>query len=425
MCRDVAGHDDNYFFWFLTESYLEPHSVDRLTRSLGFCSAHAARLGRSAGNAYQVAAVHRAIVCRVRRAVAEPVTGRESTLDLVTPAPCPACSSREELVDRAAFWLAEILEDPEHADRYARPGLLCFTHFGAVPSRVSKPVFERLLRIHQDALLSALKSLSETQPDLVPALRLLVGPGSVAELPRADVEPDPAASARDPIGDLLAALRDGEHCPVCLEVRRAWIERTRWLDGAASRDLPIQDLMPTCPEHITAIAAAGGPRLVLAAVRCALHNAGSSLELAARVLLASPEIPRYRRIRRLVEVIAGPRQRLRQAQVAVARTHPCPTCHALDVAADRRLALLFALVEDRHHRAALERSDGLCLKHLSRALALAPPAPIRSALLEIEAARLARLQWELDEQVRRIAWECRAGAHGAEADAWRRARRVS
>lgn len=39
-CEDGSTSDETFFFWFFNESYLEPESVDRLTRSLGFCRVH-------------------------------------------------------------------------------------------------------------------------------------------------------------------------------------------------------------------------------------------------------------------------------------------------------------------------------------------------------------------------------------------------
>jgi hypothetical protein len=88
---------------------------------------------------------------------------------------------------------------------------------------------------------------------------------------------------------------------------------------------------------------------------------------------------------------------------------------------DRTLELLFALIEDRPHRDLIRRSYGLCLRNLCRALALAPPAPIWSTLCEIQQARLARLQWELEEASRKSAWQYRTEAPGIEITAWRRA----
>ena len=50
-----------------------------------------------------------------------------------------------------------------------------------------------------------------------------------------------------------------------------------------------------------------------------------------------------------------------------------------------------------------------------------PPPRIRQTLVEGEAAKLARLSWELEEMMRKSAWDYRPEAAGTEATSWRRA----
>lgn len=69
----------------------------------------------------------------------------------------------------------------------------------------------------------------------------------------------------------------------------------------------------------------------------------------------------------------------------------------------------------------MEAGYGLCLKHLAHALTLDVTPPVRGRLVEIEAAKLACLEWELEEALRKSGWEYRPEAPGAEATAWRRA----
>jgi len=226
---------------------------------------------------------------------------------------------------------------------------------------------------------------------------------------------------RDPVGDLLQGLRRADVCPVCLEVRRAWIEWIGWLDNAAFQALAIDDLLPTCPEHVWPTVHLADAFLAVATARQALSTALWDLHIAIRILKPPPPKDRERPVERLKRVLSGPRRRLREARGVLARAVHCPVCARLAVARDRTLALLFALLEDPQHLATVESSYGLCLKPFSRALALDPSPEIRRVLIEVETAKLTRLQWELEESLRKGAWNWRPEAIGTEGTAWRRA----
>jgi hypothetical protein len=82
---------------------------------------------------------------------------------------------------------------------------------------------------------------------------------------------------------------------------------------------------------------------------------------------------------------------------------------------------LFALLESPKHQARFEEGYGLCLRHFSRALALKPSETVRAILMEVDAAKLALLQWELEESMRKDAWSSRPEKAGTEHTAWERA----
>ncbi len=85
------------------------------------------------------------------------------------------------------------------------------------------------------------------------------------------------------------------------------------------------------------------------------------------------------------------------------------------------MSLLAALVESADGRRAFESGYGLCVRHAARAMAM----PVRSTFGDIVArtthARLALLRWELEEQLRRGAWQARPQRRGVESAAWLRA----
>lgn len=428
ICHDTAGSDDRFFFWFFTENYYETFTLDALTRSLGFCLAHGEHLVRTTLGAYQLAAVHEVLVRRVRRTL--------SDLPLAVSDLCPACRDKQELVERSAFVLGNMLRDSGGLDRYGHPGVLCFPHLRAVAGRAPFLTLESLLALHEARIRSAIALLEELTAELVrvpsdgrqdvakalvPALRLAVGHdlGDLTSPPLA--KPGPSRRLADPVARFEDWLRRGDACPVCLEVCRAWIEWIGWLDDQAPKPGALEDLLPTCPTHVWSAVHLGGAFLATATTRHALGLVLGELATAAG-LLRPPTPPEHERILdRLKRAARGPHYRLRAARQVLGRALRCPACERLDVARDRALSLLLALLEDRQHRARIEGGYGLCLKHFRQALALNPAPGLRAMLVEIEQGKLARLGWELEESLRKVAWGARPEAKGTEEEAWRRA----
>jgi len=130
---------------------------------------------------------------------------------------------------------------------------------------------------------------------------------------------------------------------------------------------------------------------------------------------------RQRLSERLQSWFRGAHYRFAKAREVVALPIPCPVCRRLDTARNRVLDLLFALLQEHRHRIAFENGYGLCLKHLSRALALQPLQTIQRILIECESAKLSRLEWELEEALHKWTWPARAEAQGTEQTAWRQA----
>ncbi len=139
------------------------------------------------------------------------------------------------------------------------------------------------------------------------------------------------------------------------------------MTASIAREREVHDLLPTCPEHVWALVRAAGADAAVAAARKGLSLVLAALQLATGHLTARPA-PR-RPGERLREALFGERDRERRAREQVGRPFPCPLCGRLEVAEERTLALLLALLEDRLHRAAFEAGYGLCLRHLARALA--------------------------------------------------------
>jgi hypothetical protein len=335
---------------------------------------------------------------------------------------CPACRNREEGIARAASFLAAGLNAPDGTDRYGHPGLLCFPHLQTIAPRLREPILVHILKLHESAVASVMESLRNgLDITLLRALRLVAEDDKRPDLYPTDRISETSRIIRDPVGDFLRMLSDESACPVCLEARRAWAEWMQWLKEAIPRGWEVNDLLPTCPEHVRATVRLGDYSLASLTVRKALAAVLDLCCLAIDALATSPVPERGRTLHRFVLSIRGSNPRLREARHVIARTLPCPVCNRLAVARDRILALLFALLETPHHRSAYDRGYGLCLKHFSRAMALRPPTIARAILTDVEAAKLDLLQWELEESLRKDAWSNRPEAPGAEHTAWRRA----
>jgi hypothetical protein len=99
----------------------------------------------------------------------------------------------------------------------------------------------------------------------------------------------------------------------------------------------------------------------------------------------------------------------------------CPLCRRMREAGERALALLAALLEDAGGRRAFEGGFGLCVRHAAQVLVKPEARHITSIVASTLHARLAMLRWELEEQLRRGAWQARPEPRGSESSAWLRA----
>jgi hypothetical protein len=202
------------------------------------------------------------LVRRMRRRLAPTDAKRAGAPTLRRAGLCTVCESRRDVEARSAFWLSGILEDPAHAEAYANPGLLCFPHPQLVGSLHPPALLPTLLRIHRAAITGAAAALTELEHELERAsaacpqdpvkallhgLRFAVGherdTGLYPGLGDESLGRQSLSVAR-----FLESCRSGA-CPVCLEIRRAWLEWVRWLDAEAPSNGNIEDLLPTCPEH--------------------------------------------------------------------------------------------------------------------------------------------------------------------------------
>jgi hypothetical protein len=420
LCRARAEHERNFIFWFLLENYYDPGVLDRFARALGFCARHGTSLlVRHAPS--PIAAVHefatRRLHALVTRDHPERPQRRDPLAAVIHPGACPACESSASDVSRTAFFLAKMFDNEPSLDDYGRPGILCFSHMQQVAPKLANPTLERLMAFHDAILGRALQSLDGAADEgragaIEPALRLVVGHNVVSSRIGLPVEADPGAGVPDPVARLADTLGQSDSCPICLEVQRAHVEWMTWLKDAAARDQPIDDLLPTCAEHAWATIPMENPMLATKAARNVLRGALLVLRQAAEALAVSPP-PRAGILARLARARDRYRRHARAREVLCRPLH-CPVCSRRAAAETRALQLLIALLGQARYRAAFDQGYGLCVKHFARALALVPGPAARAALVEVEAAKLDCLAWELQEYLRKRAWSARPETPGAE-----------
>lgn len=118
-------------------------------------------------------------------------------------------------------------------------------------------------------------------------------------------------------------------------------------------------------------------------------------------------------------VQAGPRS---WAERGERGRRPCPMCETRDDSAGRAIETLLAHIGEEPLRDAFAASDGLCAAHFGRAMAV---RGVRREVLEaLSAAQdqcLQRLQWQLDELIRKFDYRFRQEARGDESTSWIRA----
>jgi hypothetical protein len=159
---------------------------------------------------------------------------------------------------------------------------------------------------------------------------------------------------------------------------------------------------------------------------CAVHTPllaalGDSLAVA----ILYNDLAEATRTRWQAEAAAGGRRGLRvggRRQTPKPPSAPCPACAAEREAEARYTGALAAGLGSADIWTALESGDGLCVAHAGQVMARAKPA-LAARLRQLETARLAALQAELQAIIRKNDYRFRGEPWGAEKDAWRRALR--
>jgi hypothetical protein len=432
VCSVLEHHDRQYFSWFSIEKYHMPAFLESLTHALGFCANHGAYLDRQNHWASQITAVHRYTVSRVNMRMAAGLSERKNDLRRIFKdrTPCPVCASYGETSERTLWFFKKMIEEKEGLNKYGYPGILCFPHFKSLTDSASPKVFARLLSSHESTMLSTTKELESIRhqemklaaesEQIRHALNLTVGreqnPGNPLLLSRIYK----LSENRDPLADFISSLKENTGCPICLNIYHSLSQWICWLDKniiSADNFDAVSDVLPTCNAHVWSCIRLGNSALQFAAAFAAFRAVQEKVNNAAR------HLKQVRKPRKQGKKEMQNNQGIIKVDPKKTITGPiyCPLCSRMDSAKNRALKLLFALLQERRYRIDFENGHGLCLKHLANALDMQPSNEIAGFLIRVESAKLALLEWELEEAMRKTAWTARPEIKGSEQSAWHRA----
>ncbi|MGD9615810.1 MAG: hypothetical protein AB7H90_10735 [Alphaproteobacteria bacterium] len=412
ICAGTAGADERWLDRFLDDGYLERSVMRRIAAAGGFCAFHAVRMA-AIGQSATVALVYLSLIadCLPRFTGRRDHRGRP-----IPPFPlaeaCEVCAQQREIERRECFFLALLIQT--HGPRcYGAPALVCMRHLPLLLDYLDERNIGDILARHRAAL--AVLDPEET-PD--PIIRLLLGPPlRLPTLPAPPPDRD-GADIPDPVRRMRHRLRDLPSCAICTEIADAGAEWLDWLARASENGGEISDVLPLCREHAWQVRDIAGPVVAPALAGIVLREAGQRLAFAAEAASVYGGSRRF--FDRLGRALgAAPARRVVLASLR--RGRECPLCARIGEAGERALALVAALVESGDGRRAFENGYGLCVRHAARAMAMPEAPPLPEIAAQTIRARLALLRWELEEQLRRGAWQARPQRRGVESAAWLRA----
>jgi hypothetical protein len=425
ICTRTTGADERWLDHFLYEGYLEPEAMQALLRSGGPCPYHARRV-EAIGLSATVALIYlRLIHDCLPHLAGRPAAGRRQAAPVVSPAACPACVQARDVERRECFFLALLL-GARGPDCYGIPAIVCMPHLVRLAEYLDPDMLGSVLAGHCRRVAAVRAGMADCparcrgQTGLTAddALRIILGPPRRLETPAAEPADTASGDDPDPIRRMRRRLRHLPCCAVCAEITDAVGEWLRWLARQAESDGDLGEVLPLCRHHVWEARAAGGHALAARLAQVTLHEAEERLDYAERAFAAACDSSALRQALRSVCRGSSTGDAV---QKALRNGRECPLCRRMRGAGERAMALLGALLEDAGGRRAFESGYGLCVRHAAQTLAQPDARRIASIVASTLHARLALLRRELEEQLRRGAWQARPEARGTESSAWLRA----
>jgi hypothetical protein len=412
VCTRTAGADERWLGLFLDDGYLERDVMRRVAAGGGFCAFHALRTA-AIGQSATVAVIYLNLIedCLPRLAARRSRPGGTAPL-FAAPGACEACAHQREAERRECFFLALLIR-ARGPGCYRAPALVCMRHLPLLLDYLDDRVIPDILALHRDA---AAALLSEDQTDLV--IRMILGPPTPSRLPPAPPSDPDGTDIPDPVRRMRRRLCDLRSCAICVEIADAGAEWLEWLARRSEIGDKLMDVLPLCRDHVWQAREVAGPALAPALGAVVLREAEQRLAFAADA--AAVYGGSWRLLDRLGRAFGAAPAR-RAVLASLRRGRECPLCARAHNAGERALSLLAALVESIDGCRAFESGYGLCVRHAARAMAMPDAPAFGGVIARTTHARLALLRWELQEQLRRAAWQARPERRGIESAAWLRA----
>ena len=421
VCARTEGADERWLDRFLDDGYLERDVMQRIAASGGFCAFHAGRMA-AIGQSATVALIYLNLVadCLPRLAAQWDRRGRACRMRdrrnrpvPLFPAPekCAVCAHQCDVERRECFFLALLIR-ARGSRCYGDPAIVCMRHLPPLLEYLDEPAVGDIVRCHQH---QAAALDPENTAD--PVIRTMLGPPPSLDPPASAADSDGDDRA-DPVSRMRRRLRALPSCAICAEISDARAEWLAWLAEASEKAGKISDVLPLCHDHVWEARRVAGPPLAPALAATVLREAGQRLGFAADAASA------YGGSQRLFDRLArafGVAPVRRTVLAALHRGRECPLCMRVREAGKRALSLLAALVESAGECRAFENGYGLCVRHAADGMAMPDAPAFREIVLRTTRARLLLLRWELEEQMRRGAWQARPQRRGVESGAWLRA----
>jgi len=428
LCRTQADAAGTWMRWFVLENHSDPATLLALGESTGFCPAHTRRVLTEAGpDVLRLPwefTVRGAIDWAGRLASGRPAGRfRRST----PRASCPLCRVIAQRERATRSDLAACLDNPEVMATLRDRGALCYRHLrdllpGLPPAQAAvaaAAVADLLTGVPPGSREASLMLAGHDLDALARAPYLDAHALALTEEAQGNLRAGRMADLA-PADRMIAELIAGS-CPVCRATGREETRYLRWLGEHRPRDGPASLDLHLCGVHLhdawSADGAEGAGPLVTGVRGAAARDQAAALAAAAGSLRSAP-----RGGRPPARVSGGkagrraPQEAFRVAAHRVIDDGYCRACRVGEGAAARQQALLRACLRDPRVLRVLEESHGLCLRHGAEVAAGPETAPVLIRLL----SQLRQVQWELDEDAQKQAWDRRHEPKGREQAAWRR-----
>lgn len=375
-CRVCAVEVDServFFRWFEIETYASAPMLEHLYRSRGMCETHARRqlmLTELRGPTKPTTALV------VASALAS-LTGTQKT----ARRPCPACAAADRHGGLAEY---ELLRSATTALAERLP--ICARHAERAASESASEVRDGQRALRRQLSREGLSRLTD-----------VYGLDSDARLrhrlrrPQVDISPDTVV---DEFVERLAV----DACPVCHELGLNESLYLRALSSAihSDPDLPRRQGLLLCRRHLYDLLLVDRKSVPIVLPVVAVRRA----QEAARRLSWRLDRRRWRSAPPDPEHYDG----------------TCALCRSLGRIEERQLDLLATLLGDRGVRRVYEEAHGLCMHHYEQ-FGHRDSTGVARDRLEV---RLRTLQWEIEEDRRKKAWDDRFEPKRAEVSAWAR-----